>query len=66
MVGFKSLKIRKIRDAFKKELTSGHRPKWGEGVLAKSQILINKQFGTLLDRRGVSKVHVPKFVTFHF
>ena len=32
----------------------------GEGVLVKSLILINAQFGTLLDRRGVSKVHVPK------
>ena len=29
--------------------------------MAKSQILINNQFGTLLYRRGVSKVHVPKF-----
>ena len=33
-----------------------HRPK-----RAKSQSFINNQFGTLLNRRGVSKVHVPKF-----
>ena len=42
----------------------GYRSKGEEGVLAKSQILISNQFGTLLDRRGVSKVHVPKFDLF--
>ena len=38
----------------------GYQPKRGEGVLAKSQILINNQFGTLLDRRGSFKGSCPK------
>ena len=50
-----------VRDALKKEYTLGHPPKRGEQVLVKSPFLINNQFGTLIDRRGVSKVHVPKF-----
>ena len=56
------LHLKMLRDAFKKkELNSGTWTQRGEGVLAKSQILIDNQFGTLLDRRGLSKVHVPKF-----
>ena len=52
----------RFRDALKKVNfgTSAQRVE-GEGVLVKSLILINAQFGTLLDRREVSKVHVPKF-----
>ena len=51
----------RFRDALKKVNfgTSAQRGE-GEGVLVKSLILINAQFGTLLYRRGVSKVHVPK------
>ena len=50
----------RFRDALKKVNFGTSAQRGGEGVLVKSLILINAQFGTLLDRRGVSKVHVPK------
>ena len=49
-----------FRDALKKVNFGTSAKRGGEGVLVKSLILINAQFGTSLDRRRVSKVHVPK------
>ena len=49
----------------KKNYAFGHWPKRGEGVLAKSQILLITNLGYYWTGEGGSKVHVPKY-TFYF
>ena len=48
-----------IKDAFQKKVNFVTSVQRGEGVLVK--ILINAKLGRLIERKGVSKVNVPKF-----